>query len=272
MKLLVPTNFSKISEDALSTAVALYHKINNCTITLLHFEKTSANNVFDIDSEQTQLDPKKLEEYQQYLKNAKESYPSVRMSFVSIAYVSEADLFNQIEGLKSDLIVMGTQEVERYENERLVGEHTKKFIKNLQTPIFCLREKIANANFKKVVFASNLKESQIADFNKLNGFLTELQLSIEVVLVVTPDKFITTEKALRAFEASSKTILYPNITFKIYNEIGVAEGIIGYCQNNKVDLLIMPTHGRKGLDKFFNGSISEIVLDEIRIPIISILD
>lgn len=272
MKLLVPSNFSKIADDALSSAVKLSRQIDTSSITLLHFVKSSTISITDIEKDQPNVSAEILAKANAYLAKAKTSHADVRITFVLVTYIGEPDLFKSIESLKVDLIVMGTQEVERYENEKLIGEHTRKFIKNIQTPIVCLRGEIIDTNFKKVVFATNLKDTQLADFNKLSTFFAALNLSVEVLLIVTPEKFITTPHANKAFEATSKMLQYHNVTFKAYNEVGVAEGVIGYCKHNAVDLLILPTQGRKGLDLFFNGSISEVIMDEVRIPTISVLE
>lgn len=272
MKLLVPTNFSKIADDALSSAVKLSRQIDTSSIVLLQFVKSSTISITDIEKEQANISPPVLEQANAYFAKAKSSYADLKISFVVITYINEADLFKSIESLKVDLIVMGTQEVERYENEKLIGEHTRKFIKNIQTPIVCLRGEIVDTNFKKVVFATNLKDTQIADFNKLSAFFAALNLFVEVLIIVTPEKFITTPHANKAFEATSKMLQYHNVTFKVYNEVGVAEGVIGYCKHHAVDLLILPTQGRKGLDLFFNGSISEVIMDEVRMPVISVLE
>src|SRR6478609_8653772 len=147
MKFLVPTNFSKIAEEALSASIRLTKKIDNASIILLHFIKSHANSVADVEKDQSNVDSKVWETSTQYLKKARIEHLGVPISLSIITYISEIDLFKQIEGLKADLVVMGTQEVERYENEKLIGEHTRKFIKNVATPILCIREKLQSLDF-----------------------------------------------------------------------------------------------------------------------------
>jgi nucleotide-binding universal stress UspA family protein len=43
----------------------------------------------------------------------------------------------------------------------------------------------------------------------------------------------------------------------IYNETNVEKGILNFANSIDADLIGMSTHGRKGLAHFFNGSISE---------------
>ena len=49
-----------------------------------------------------------------------------------------------------------------------------------------------------------------------------------------------------------------------------AEEIINYIEKEKIDLLIMGTHGRKGIDKLIFGSVAEKVTKATPIPIMLI--
>jgi nucleotide-binding universal stress UspA family protein len=48
-----------------------------------------------------------------------------------------------------------------------------------------------------------------------------------------------------------------NYQTHIYNETNVEKGILNFANSIDADLIGMSTHGRKGLAHFFNGSISE---------------
>jgi nucleotide-binding universal stress UspA family protein len=49
-----------------------------------------------------------------------------------------------------------------------------------------------------------------------------------------------------------------------------AESLIEYANDNDVDLIIMATHGRSGISKWFWGSITEKVLRAVNIPVLLI--
>lgn len=49
-----------------------------------------------------------------------------------------------------------------------------------------------------------------------------------------------------------------------------AEEIINYSKNNEIDLIIMGTHGRKGIDKILFGSVAEKVVKGSNIPVLTI--
>jgi uncharacterized lipoprotein YehR (DUF1307 family) len=49
----------------------------------------------------------------------------------------------------------------------------------------------------------------------------------------------------------------------------VEKGILEYAQKHQKDLIIMATHGRKGLGHLFYGSVSEDVVNHSRIPVVT---
>ena len=50
----------------------------------------------------------------------------------------------------------------------------------------------------------------------------------------------------------------------------VPEAIVRYATQNDIDLIVMATHGRKGLSHFFVGSVAEQVVRESTCPVLTI--
>jgi nucleotide-binding universal stress UspA family protein len=49
-----------------------------------------------------------------------------------------------------------------------------------------------------------------------------------------------------------------------------AEEILDYAQEHKVDMIIMGTHGRKGIDRILFGSVAEKVVQTSSVPVLTI--
>ena len=47
-----------------------------------------------------------------------------------------------------------------------------------------------------------------------------------------------------------------------------AEEILNYARNNKIDLMVMTSHGRAGISRWFFGSVSEKVLQHSAVPVL----
>lgn len=48
------------------------------------------------------------------------------------------------------------------------------------------------------------------------------------------------------------------------------EAILEYAEDNDVDLVVMGTHGRRGLDRFLLGSVTERVLRLTDVPVLTV--
>ena len=47
-----------------------------------------------------------------------------------------------------------------------------------------------------------------------------------------------------------------------------AEEILDYAKNNKVDLIVMSTHGKTGISRWFFGSVAQKVLQHSPVPVL----
>ena len=60
-----------------------------------------------------------------------------------------------------------------------------------------------------------------------------------------------------------------NYSLNIYNDHSVEKGILNFAKEMDAQLVGMSTHGRKGLSHFFNGSISEDLVNHAQRPVIT---
>jgi nucleotide-binding universal stress UspA family protein len=47
-----------------------------------------------------------------------------------------------------------------------------------------------------------------------------------------------------------------------------AQAILDYAENNKIDLIILTTHGRSGPSRWFAGSVAEKVINHSKVPVL----
>jgi nucleotide-binding universal stress UspA family protein len=48
------------------------------------------------------------------------------------------------------------------------------------------------------------------------------------------------------------------------------EEIVNYAEQEKMDLILIGTHGRKGVDRILFGSVAEHVVKNSRIPVLTL--
>ena len=61
-----------------------------------------------------------------------------------------------------------------------------------------------------------------------------------------------------------------DIEVKIAHEQSAVEGIVNFAKNNKVDLIVMGSHGRSGFKKLVLGSIAAGVLVKAECPVLTV--
>jgi nucleotide-binding universal stress UspA family protein len=49
-----------------------------------------------------------------------------------------------------------------------------------------------------------------------------------------------------------------------------AEEILDYAKNNKIDLIVMASHGRSGISRWFLGSVAQKVLQHSSVPVLMV--
>src|SRR5690606_28991851 len=102
-------------------------------------------------------------------------------------------------------------------------------------------------------------------------FVKKVGAKMHLVYVNTTNSFLTTmqaEEMMANFIAETKPRL-AGLQTNLYNDISVETGILNFSQSVNADLIGMGTHGRKGLAHFFNGSISEDLVNHAKRPVIT---
>ena len=92
---------------------------------------------------------------------------------------------------------------------------------------------------------------------------------MHLLFVNTPREFQTTAQANETISNFVKDVEIKNFTINIYNDTSIERGILQFAKDINAQLIGMSTHGRKGLSHFFNGSVSEDLVNHANMPVIT---
>jgi len=270
-RILVPTDFSEHAEDALKVAAQIAKK-NNSEIILLHMLELpqQANDAI--------LGGTSIPEAMLFMKKANETLDEVasRDYLESIPVTEVVKIDKPIHGITQiskdydvDLIIMGSHGSSGVE-ELLIGSNTEKVVRNSEIPVLVIKKNIPNFNASNIVFASDFSEEAKKPFKKLLNFTQLFDSKLHLVTICTPNSFKPThvsEKAMNDFVAEFNIT---NYTTQIYNDTNIEKGIINFSNRIDADVIGMCTHGRTGFAHFFNGSISEGLVNHAIKPVITL--
>ncbi|MEN7551340.1 universal stress protein [Rapidithrix thailandica] len=278
-KILVPTDFSEESMNALDVAAGIAKK-TNAEISLLHVIDVPVvghSDYVDIFGQgETSDDPelykpymhKLIEVTRDKLEGVKKKYQGVNIT----EHVEFDRLQRHIAEFvikdETDLIVMGSKGVSGIE-EILVGSNTERVIRLAKAPVLTVKQKIKPFELKNIVFASLFEKVHTKTIELIRYIQTTFGATLHFVKVITPNNFETTSDTHQLIQKFAQTHKFDNYTVNSYNFYSEEEGIRSFSNDLNADLIMMTTHGRTGIGHLLLGSIAEEVANHATRPIIT---
>jgi len=267
-KILVPTDFSPQAENALKVAVQIAQK-NKGVIYLLHSMEMSTH-LANINSGAL---PESLFFIKLAEKQFEELLQKPYLADIELHQaIGHAEIYNDIaesvEKDNIDLIVMGSHGASGFK-EMFIGSNTEKVVRTSKIPVLVIKNPHQNFEVNDFVFATDFSEECRKPFDDAQKFAKDIGAKMHLLFVNTPNDFKTTSQAKDIMNQFIRGMGVENYSLNIYNETSVEKGILQFAKDTGADLVGMSTHGRKGISHFFNGSISEDLVNHANMPVIT---
>ncbi|GAA4112511.1 universal stress protein [Aquimarina addita] len=273
-KILVPIDFSEYSEYALK-ASALIAKQMNSEIIVLHMLGLSEAILTKDETQETR-------EAIYYMKLAEKRFATfLDKDYLKGIKVKETvqnyKIFSEINEVaqenEADLIVMGSHGSSGL-SEVFVGSNTEKVVRTSDIPVLVIKRPIDEFKIKEVVFACDFKMENIKPYHEALQLLELFKAKIHLVYINLPgERFrssLQIEERIKEFLLKATSGNVKNFDkVAIENDYSVESGIYNYSKKINADMIAIPTHGRKGLSHFFNGSIGEDVVNHANRPVLT---
>lgn len=269
-KILVPTDFSNQAENALKVAAQLAKK-HNSEIHLLHVLEIPMHQIDALSSYNN------LPEAVYFMKLAHQQFEELKAKpylkdLVIYEHVELHEIFKGVfQACKKqniDLVVMGSNGSTGFK-ELLIGSNTEKVVRTSEKPVLVIKNECKTFKVNDFVFASDFKDESKIPYKKAVIFAEALGAKMHLLMVNTPSKFITSANATDRMNNFAKDFDFSKYTTNIYNDLSIEKGIMNFSQSIGADLIGMSTHGRQGISHFFNGSISEDLVNHAKRPVIT---
>ncbi|CAN5131291.1 universal stress protein [soil metagenome] len=273
-KILVPTDFSSQAENALKVAAQLANRFNG-EIYLLHMLELPMQLIGTgsaIGGSNNNL-PEAL----YFMKLAKKRFTTLlNAPYLKGIVVHETVEFHQaFEGIMEvsekhncDIIIMGSHGATGFK-EMFIGSNTEKVVRNSHIPVLVIKNEIENFEVDDLVFATDCDINNKHTLSQAIRFAEKIGAKIHMVYINTANNFKTSEDAMQCFEDFAEGIDFKDYTFNVYNDLTVEKGVLNFAKKIEAGLIGISTHGRKGLAHFFNGSISEDLVNHAQRPVVT---
>lgn len=272
-KILIPLDFSQHSQYALEVAAKLAKK-HNASIVALHMMGLS-------EAVLTKDESNEMFQAIYYMKLAEKRFNE----FLDEDYMKGIDVETTVQNFKhfheindvakdfdADLIVMGSHGTSGLK-EVFVGSNTEKVVRTSEIPVLVVKSSVKDFEMNKVVIACDFNLDFVDPFKKAIHFFQGIGATIEVLFVNTPEKFMSSQQMDEtAFNfmlncGLADTDILDKVSF--YCEYNLEHGIYTFSDKVDADLVVIPTHGRRGLAHFFSQNIGEALVNHSDLPIMT---
>jgi nucleotide-binding universal stress UspA family protein len=269
-RILVPTDFSQHAEYALKVAAQIAKK-NNSEIILLHMLELphQGSDALGSGSDIPQI---------MYFKDRAIEKLDVLgdapyLQGINVSHVLQFEkIFEGVINISRkndvDFIVMGSHGASGYK-EMFIGSNTEKVVRTSDVPVLVIKNETPEFKADHIVFASDFANEIKKPFNKFMDIAKTFNAHMSLVMINTPNSFKSTSVAERIMSDFVSGFDLQNFSMHIYNDANVEKGILNFSTRVKADVVAMCTHGRTGLSHFFNGSISEDLVNHAVRPVMT---
>jgi nucleotide-binding universal stress UspA family protein len=290
-KILWATDGSKVSRDALNWA-KLFAKTFGTEIIGIHVLKPIEKKIYEIAGRKLDLKSLMEKESGDWSNQFDEIYRILKKEKLNFRYsVLEHQkpyekIIRAADQENASLIVMGKRGLS-LKGKTLVGSNTLKVLQGSRVPVLAVKGKTTKTlpKIRKILVPLDISEKFSSALDYALSLAEQLGAAVTVTYVEQlfsyPYEFPITilnemrdmydnqlkkkvEEISRQFENKLR------IKHKVVEAITPFLGIIRFAEREKSDLIIMNTHGRRGLKKLFLGSVAEKVIYEAPCSILAL--
>ena len=283
--ILVPTDFSAESHHAFEVALQVARQTGG-RVMLLHVleapEGTTANfsayggpvNGSELPNSNGGMDQIFFIKLMEVTKNrlhalrneAEAQAPGVPVEDgVEVGRIGEG-ILRAIERHKADLVVMGAQGHGAMENF-FVGSNTERLIRLATVPVLTVKHPQPQFEVRNIVFPSDFTDEATGAIAGLQQVQATFPNAMVHLLHVTNGA--DTQATQQHEQAFAQRAQLTNFRTGTISASGTNAGIEQYAKQVDADLVVIPTHARSGLSRFFQTSIAETAATHALPPVLT---
>jgi len=269
--ILVPTDFSRNSDNAIHFALELNKKMK-AKVILFHSYviPVLASDIPVIIPSDDELKKEAEQNISLLKEKLQKEYQGMEIETLLSAGYAEDEITQVSKDQKTDLVVMGTQGSSGL-REVLIGSITAAVMEDTECPVLAIPE---NAHFKglrRIVFATSYADNDFENVEKVIDIARTA--GADVILLHVSNGDLDTGYEYAAIETFKERIRndsqYEKVSFKLLESRDVIEGLNFYLDEIKADMIVMSMHHRTFFQKIFSKSKTKQMAFHTHIPLLA---
>lgn len=269
--ILVPHDFSDVSNKALDFAADLSRKTKGCSVTLINvIEHPTPDTIKTMGM--ASYNPMEVVYIKQMIITVEEKmkaimadlkFEDIDLSYKIVLGQPFKEIAAEISTSNTELVVMGTGGADDFS----VGSNAERMVRFSKCPVITIADTANVEAIQDIVFASNFHEMPVSFVNHVKSLQKVFDAKLKIVKINTPSSFTTTRHDMKQMQDFVDSAMITNYELEIYNHSNEEDGIIAYAEDIGADMIAIGTNQRRGLGRFINGSIAEDVVNQAKVPV-----
>jgi nucleotide-binding universal stress UspA family protein len=271
--ILVPTDFSKTSQNGLDLAVDMAENIDGKIILLNVIYPPRGSGFTAMGDVETALEGEAAHFMAELVRKNKERLNAEIDKYKdrSVEIIPQLDFEDKVQGLNAfvkehqiDLIVIGTKGRKSL-TEYLLGSHTENLIKVSDCPVISTKEKVEDFSLDNIVLAIDIRDKNFDGFGKLKLLLGEFKSKVHFLYVM--DDGVDTDEAIDELRQIAEKNGFSDYTINTVDNNNPEDAIKRYVNRRSADMLAVFSHGKKGIKELIFGSVTNALINNVSIPV-----
>jgi len=275
-KILCPLELERETGILISSSLFLANKFNAHLYFLNAIEKieTPILKVLGYEEKIEKLLEEEKKKREGMLKEITDKIKSEGINAYGIIRYGKAfsEILQFADEIKPDLIIMGVHEsygIEKF----FIGSNTWRVIEGKKFPVLTIRKKIEK-EFKKIIVPLDLSKISFNAIPYARFFKKKFNSNIYflhiLVILESMAKWESAKKMEEEIKKKMEEEIEKDEEIIVEKAPDAVSGILKIQKDLEADFIIMTTHGRGGIEKALFGSVTERIIRESEIPVLSI--
>jgi nucleotide-binding universal stress UspA family protein len=275
--ILVPIDFSLISQHAVNFAVDMAERMHDVRIILLNIIIPVHSGAFTASADVSKLQGATADRFnvEMMRKNEKlinEKIEHYRKRFSNIeGYVrfheDKVNLNDFIDEFHADMVITGCENLDAFD-AFLFGRKEEKIIRRTDVPVITVKQDPGKGTeFTDIVLAIDIEDDELKGMDVIRDVAVSMGSRLHLLYVITEND-ITTNKAIDSLDRIAHEYGLKKYTVNTVNNSNIEEGIRNFTRKKDADMIAVFSEGRGRLKQLVFGSTARDLVRDTDKPVL----
>ncbi|NQZ77942.1 MAG: universal stress protein, partial [Ekhidna sp.] len=148
-----------------------------------------------------------------------------------------------------------------------IGSNAEKIVRSAPCPVIAVPKAAKLRKVKRIMVPIDLKQIKKSFLAEVSKLQAKFDATVDFLWVKTPHNIENEERVIEELTEILAANGMANATLTVERSVFPSDAILWHADDIEADIIVMPTHARRGLSHWFSGSLTEDTVNHVNIPV-----